>query len=330
MSTQRYISTSFWDDEWIQTLDPSEKLLYLYYMTNPLTNIAGVYKISMRRISFDTGFIPETITHIMQKFEKAGKAYRIGEYVALPAWPKHQQWKIRSKIKDGIISILQDLPSEVLDELYSNGYSFDLQLVDSTIIARKLRKNISGATAKTVRLKCGGVCVRCGDGVKTVLHHKQSLKDGGDNSIDNLELLCEECHKKEHSPHMVSGNKSESTYPRNYSDSDSDSDINTNPDTEKKADKPPRAPNFIKPTLSEVSEYCIERGGKVDAQKWLDYYESNGWKVGRNPMKDWRAAVRTWERNGFDRGNNGKRPGAPTPEHIIIPDFSRGRNARES
>lgn len=53
---------------------------------------------------------------------------------------------------------------------------------------------------------------------------------------------------------------------------------------------------FVKPTVEEVKAYCIERGNNVDAQKWFDYYTANGWKVGRNPMKDWKAAVRTWER----------------------------------
>ena len=50
------------------------------------------------------------------------------------------------------------------------------------------------------------------------------------------------------------------------------------------------------PTLEEVKEYCTERGNKVDPERWFDYYTSNGWKVGKNPMKDWKAAVRTWER----------------------------------
>ena len=50
------------------------------------------------------------------------------------------------------------------------------------------------------------------------------------------------------------------------------------------------------PTLEEVKEYCSERGNKVDPERWFDYYTSNGWKVGKNPMKDWKAAVRTWER----------------------------------
>nr|DAT62977.1 MAG TPA: DnaD like replication protein [Caudoviricetes sp.] len=56
---------------------------------------------------------------------------------------------------------------------------------------------------------------------------------------------------------------------------------------------------FEKPTLSEIKAYCIERGNKVDAQHFYDYYESNGWKVGKNSMKNWQAAVRTWEKNSY-------------------------------
>lgn len=56
---------------------------------------------------------------------------------------------------------------------------------------------------------------------------------------------------------------------------------------------------FEKPTLSEIKQYCIERGNKVDAQHFFDYYESNGWKVGKNSMKNWQAAVRTWEKNSY-------------------------------
>lgn len=56
---------------------------------------------------------------------------------------------------------------------------------------------------------------------------------------------------------------------------------------------------FQKPSLEEVKSYCQERGNNVDAERWINYYESNGWKVGKNSMKDWRAAVRTWERGSF-------------------------------
>nr|DAO59252.1 MAG TPA: replisome organizer protein [Caudoviricetes sp.] len=58
---------------------------------------------------------------------------------------------------------------------------------------------------------------------------------------------------------------------------------------------------FEKPTISDVKRYCIERNNNVDPQHFVDYYESNGWKVGKNSMKDWKAAVRTWERNGYNQ-----------------------------
>ena len=64
-----------------------------------------------------------------------------------------------------------------------------------------------------------------------------------------------------------------------------------------------KAKRFTPPTLEEVTAYCIERNNSVDAQHFIDYYTSNGWLVGKNKMKDWKAAVRTWERNGFNSGS---------------------------
>jgi len=65
---------------------------------------------------------------------------------------------------------------------------------------------------------------------------------------------------------------------------------------------------FIHPTLEEVRDYCHECGSHVDPQQWFNYYESNGWKVGKNPMKEWRASVRYWEKNGVNHANvNGTR-----------------------
>ena len=55
---------------------------------------------------------------------------------------------------------------------------------------------------------------------------------------------------------------------------------------------------FKKPTIDDVRNYCLERNNKIDPQEFIDYYETVGWIVGKNkPMKDWKAAVRTWERN---------------------------------
>lgn len=58
---------------------------------------------------------------------------------------------------------------------------------------------------------------------------------------------------------------------------------------------PTRAKRFTPPTVDEVRDYCEARSNSVDPQRFVDYYSSNGWMVGKNKMKDWKAAVRTWE-----------------------------------
>lgn len=81
------------------------------------------------------------------------------------------------------------------------------------------------------------------------------------------------------------------------------------------ADKPPRASRFVPPSVSEVAEYCRERGNGVDPQRFVDFYAAKGWMMGKNKMKDWRASVRTWERkeekdNGPASVSSGADPGA--------------------
>lgn len=61
---------------------------------------------------------------------------------------------------------------------------------------------------------------------------------------------------------------------------------------------------FKKPSLEEVQAYCLERNNEVDPQRFIDYYESIGWKVGEKPMRDWKASVRTWERNNGNRSQS--------------------------
>lgn len=67
--------------------------------------------------------------------------------------------------------------------------------------------------------------------------------------------------------------------------------------------------NFIPPSLREVEAYVAERGNKINSQKFIDYYTSNGWMVGRNKMRDWKAAIRNWESNkSFSTGGSNGAP----------------------
>ena len=68
-------------------------------------------------------------------------------------------------------------------------------------------------------------------------------------------------------------------------------------------EKPKRSrPPFVKPTVEEVRAYCRERESTVRAEAFVSFYESKGWMVGKNPMKDWKAAVRTWEQKDKESG----------------------------
>ena len=125
MATQRYISTSFWTDKWIRGIDPSERYIYIYLLTNPETNIAGVYDVTIDRIAFDTGYDERTLRPILDRFSKAGKAHFIDdEWVVIPAWPKHQRVKERDNNRKGIDAILKALPSSVFEQLEALGYEY--------------------------------------------------------------------------------------------------------------------------------------------------------------------------------------------------------------
>jgi hypothetical protein len=89
----------------------------------------------------------------------------------------------------------------------------------------------------------------------------------------------------------------------NVNDNDNVNGNDNDKVTEIRAAKPPRT-RFTPPSIDEVRAYCQERGNGVDAERFIDYYNANGWRVGKNAMKDWRAAVRTWEKNGYGNGGN--------------------------
>jgi len=74
---------------------------------------------------------------------------------------------------------------------------------------------------------------------------------------------------------------------------------------------------FIKPTIDEIKNYCLERKNNVNAESFSNYYEARGWKLKGIQMKDWKACVRTWEQNNNNfTNNNFKKPvGMPQPQY---------------
>lgn len=106
-------------------------------------------------------------------------------------------------------------------------------------------------------------------------------------------------------PKQTKANQTKANNNNNNNDSNNDSDNDSNNGVTVRA-HPVR---FTPPTIGELKAYCTEQGYKIDTDRFLAYYESNGWRVGRNPMKDWKAAVRTWVRNDA----TGSQPSKSTP-----------------
>lgn len=96
-------------------------------------------------------------------------------------------------------------------------------------------------------------------------------------------------------------------------DKDNDNDKENNSPTEKKKRKG-RALS-TSPSVDEVRAYCLERGNNVDPETFVDFYSSKGWKVGKEPMKDWRACVRTWEKR--DRASPKKPGGFDSNDYLL-------------
>lgn len=118
MAQKRYINTSFWKDGYVVTLDPTEKFIFLYLLTNPQTNIAGIYEITLREIAFDTGYDDEMVKKILMRFERDNKVVYRGGWMILRNWEKHQSGSPKvetgiKRIKDSLPDWLQDLLKEL-------------------------------------------------------------------------------------------------------------------------------------------------------------------------------------------------------------------------
>ena len=121
MATLRSVNTRFWEDPWVESLNPSEKLLFLYLLTCKYANLAGIYEITIKRISFETGLSNETISNGLKRFAKDNKAYFVeGNYMFLPNWLKNQ--KLNANMKKNVLSIFYQLPKDLSIRILGNGY----------------------------------------------------------------------------------------------------------------------------------------------------------------------------------------------------------------
>ena len=133
------------------------------------------------------------------------------------------------------------------------------------------------STAISKLIECGYVYIQNFDGRKRELKSRLSNSERQSIKICNADIQ----------------NLKESNTYRNTNNNTVSNNIGENNNTPK-AEKKER---FKAPTVEEVQEYCTERGNNIDAQHFIDYYSAIGWMLGKNHIKDWKACIRTWERN---------------------------------
>ena len=142
----------------------------------------------------------------------------------------------------------------------------------------------------------------------------QFIKGQFDRDKQKYSETCEKRKKAvetRYQPKVTNEYKCSNSIQMNTKATDTDTVTDTDTDTElpkgnkEEITKEENRKRFLPPSLEEVKKYCAERRNNVNAEQFIDFYTANGWKVGKNSMKDWKAAVRTWERNGIQ--NKGER-----------------------
>jgi hypothetical protein len=232
MAIYRSVQMTFWTDTKIEDdFTPEDKYFYLYLFTNPHTNLAGCYEISLKLMAYETGYSKDTIERLLERFKDV---HEVIDYcsetkeVLLLNWYKYN-WtkseKFRKPLKKEIEDIKNNSFREYLTKLFNGEdvrYRIDTKCIDTTVTV-----TVTDTVTDTVSV--------------------------------------------------------------------------TDTVTDKKSNKNNKI--FTPPTVEEVRSYCQERNNKVDPEGFIDFYESKGWFIGKNKMKDWKAAVRNWERSEHNKGS---------------------------
>lgn len=118
MAKRRLVNTKFWSDNYISDLDPTEKLLFLYLLTNPFTNICGIYEVPLKQVALDTGIDKEMVIKILNRFQSDGKIFYGEGWIGIKNFIKNQEKN--PKVERGIELELEKVPEwlsrAVLDE----------------------------------------------------------------------------------------------------------------------------------------------------------------------------------------------------------------------
>lgn len=141
MAKQRIINTKFWNDNFIVELDPLERYLFIYLLTNEHTNICGIYELPLRVMAFESGLDKEMLNKMLPRL--AEKINYLDGWVCIRNFMKHQATS-SMKVQTGIEVELQKIPLEILDKLIE--YRYPINRVSNHIIYSNTNSNTNSNT----------------------------------------------------------------------------------------------------------------------------------------------------------------------------------------
>lgn len=181
------------------------------------------------------------------------------------------------------------------------------------------RKCIPAAVKRAVIARDGDLCRYCGwdtsqqpppygerSDCVADFDHTLPLSRGGDNSVANVVRSCSCCNrsKGDRTPQEAGMKLRDPPSLKCHSNVTGASDAissHSHSSESKSIPEQKKRTQFVPPSVDDVRDYCDTRGNSVDADTFVDYYAARGWKLGKTIMKDWRAAVRTWEQRNSER-----------------------------
>ena len=161
MAKFRMVNTKFWDDSYVVELDPIEKLLFLYLLTNPLTNVSGVYELPLKRVAFDTGIDKEMIEKIVKRFEGDGKVVHLTGWIGIKNFIRHQS--LNTNVKKGISVEIAKAPPQLLERLGIDFQSLGIPVESPCLnLNTNLNPNFNETSERTPKISFPQKTVDCG------------------------------------------------------------------------------------------------------------------------------------------------------------------------
>lgn len=140
MAKQRYVNTKFWSDNFISELNPLDRYLFLYFLTNEHTNIAGVYELPLKTISFETGIELDMLKKMIKRL--TGKIAYIEGWVCIKNFQKHQSSE-SEKVKRGIEIEMSKIPLDIRNKI---DYGYPIDTSPRPIIYSNVDSNVDSNT----------------------------------------------------------------------------------------------------------------------------------------------------------------------------------------